>query len=85
MDIYLERVDPERNYFRFYAILTTPDLFAENSLMVHWGRIGQAGQFRVRGSGSREECEVIGRKILKRRLSRDYMVIRDGGPPPGDA
>ncbi|MCW3783558.1 WGR domain-containing protein [Defluviimonas salinarum] len=72
MDIYLEKVDPEANCFRFYNIRSEPDLFAERALVVQWGRIGRAGQVRIRGSGSIEEVGRIGAKILKLRLSHGY-------------
>lgn len=74
MDIYLEKIRPEDNCFRFYEIRTSPDFFADASLLVHWGRIGRPGQVRIRGSGSIDDCERLGKRILKKRLQRGYNM-----------
>jgi len=72
MNIYLRKINPDTNCFRFYCIRIDRDLFAERSLSVHWGRIGTAGRQQVRGSGSAEEVERIAGKILKLRLRHGY-------------
>ncbi|MCE6959268.1 WGR domain-containing protein [Cereibacter sphaeroides] len=78
MDIYLEKIEPDRNCFRFYAIRIEPDFFAEASLVVQWGRIGRAGRIWVRGSGTLRDVEDMGRKILKLRLRHGYQPRRAG-------
>lgn len=74
MNIWLEKVDPENNCFRFYAIRVEPDLFEDRCLVVEWGRIGCRGRSRVRGSGPVLSCEDLGKKILKLRLRHGYQV-----------
>lgn len=78
MDVYLEKVVPEDNCFRYYGIRVTPDLFEEASLMVHWGRIGCPGRIAIRGSGSAARCEDIAARIMKKRLKRGYSLGDSG-------
>ncbi|BCH62446.1 hypothetical protein RvVAT039_pl08320 (plasmid) [Agrobacterium vitis] len=42
--IYVERIAPEQNMARFYALAVQPTLFGEVSLVRAWGRIGTRGQ-----------------------------------------
>ncbi len=79
MDVYLEKVDPEHNCFRFYSIRIEPDLFADQALVVHWGRIGKRGRTRVRGSGSASDCRDYGTRILNLRLRHGYVRVEDRG------
>lgn len=72
MDVWLEKVDPSRNCFRFYAIRTAPDLFAEAALVIEWGRIGRLGRICIRGSGTRARVEAEGMRIRDRKLRRGY-------------
>jgi predicted DNA-binding WGR domain protein len=82
MDVYLERVDPARNCFRFYAIRTAPDLFEEAALVIEWGRIGRLGRVTIRRSGSRESVEAAGREVRARKLRRGYVEPGRGRTPP---
>ncbi len=47
MSVYLEKIDPEKNSFRFYEIRIEPDLFADRAPVVQWGRIGRPGRVAV--------------------------------------
>jgi len=76
LDIYLEKVDPESDCFRYYSIRTTSDLFEDGAVMVQWGRIGRRGRVAIRGSGSVARCEELGRKILSLRLKHGYRLRR---------
>jgi predicted DNA-binding WGR domain protein len=76
MDVWLEKVDPTRNCFRFYAIRTAPDLFAEAALVIEWGRIGRMGRICIRRSGPRACVEAEDARIRDRKLRRGY---REGG------
>ncbi|MGO9057494.1 MAG: WGR domain-containing protein, partial [Candidatus Binataceae bacterium] len=38
--VSLERIDPERNAFRYYVLSIEPTLFEEPSLVREWGRVG---------------------------------------------
>lgn len=44
----LVRIDPARNMARFYALSIEPSLFGDTALVQNWGRIGHAGQCRIR-------------------------------------
>ncbi|WP_226781392.1 WGR domain-containing protein [Oceaniglobus trochenteri] len=75
MSVYMEKIEPETNCYRFYEIRIEPDLFAERSLVVSWGRIGQRGRMAVRGSGDRLSVECLAATICKTRLKRGYNAI----------
>lgn len=46
-NLYVQRVDANRNMARFYAMSIEPDLFGGSSLVRRWGRIGTRGKERV--------------------------------------
>lgn len=46
-DIRIERVNPERNMYRYYRLRLLPDLFGGVSLLREWGRIGTQGQHKI--------------------------------------
>ena len=75
MDIYLEKVEPDTNCFRFYTIRTEPDFFEDRALVVQWGRIGGRGRIMIRGSGDAQSCEDLAGQILAIRLRRGYAII----------
>ena len=74
MSVYLEKIDPEKNCFRFYEIRIEPDLFAEQALVVQWGRIGRQGCIAVRGSGRKSDVERMAQNIQKVRLRHGYKI-----------
>ncbi|TIU14242.1 MAG: WGR domain-containing protein, partial [Mesorhizobium sp.] len=45
--VHLQRIDPNCNMARFYALSVQPTLFGEVSLIRNWGRIGTSGQTKV--------------------------------------
>ena len=45
--VILHRIDHEQNMHRYYRLDVQPDLFGEWALVREWGRIGQAGRYRV--------------------------------------
>jgi len=44
--LHLERIDPDRNMWRYYALSIATNLFGETELVVEWGRIGTLGRVR---------------------------------------
>jgi len=44
--VQLQRVRPEKNERRFYAMTAALDLFGEAILIRNWGRIGTGGRLR---------------------------------------
>ena len=45
--VILHRIDHEQNMHRYYRLDVQPDLFGEWGVVREWGRIGQAGRYRV--------------------------------------
>ena len=78
MDIYLEKIEPDTNCFRFYTIRTEPDFFEDRALVVQWGRIGGRGRTMIRGSGNRRECEDLALRIVQLRLRHGYTMMQAG-------
>jgi predicted DNA-binding WGR domain protein len=46
-NLYVERIAPEKNMARFYALALQPTLFGGMSLVRAWGWIGARGQQMV--------------------------------------
>lgn len=44
--LHLERIDPDRNMWRYYALSVATNLFGETELVCEWGRIGTHGRVR---------------------------------------
>lgn len=44
--LHLERVDPARNMWRYYALSVGENLFGETELVCEWGRIGTLGRVK---------------------------------------
>jgi predicted DNA-binding WGR domain protein len=68
----LERVNPDRNEYRFYEITIQPTLFRDYALNVFWGRIGMPARHRVAQSGSFEEVEEAAEKLERSKMKRGY-------------
>lgn len=46
MAVYLKKINPGKNQYRFYSLYVVPTLFGEWSLVRTWGRIGSGGAIR---------------------------------------
>ena len=70
-DVQLELIarNPARNIHRRYGILASVDLFGAVIVETHWGRIGAAGQHKVRSFAHGAEADRYVRSILARRNS----------------
>lgn len=71
-NLYIERVDPERNMARFYLLTIEPTLFGTPRLVRRWGRIGTAGQEKVHHFGREEEAVSLFLELLRIRRARGY-------------
>lgn len=71
-DITLKRVEPSSNCFRFYRLAVEPNLFGDYSLVIHWGRLGRFGRFRIASSGPLEQVEALATKARARKIARGY-------------
>ena len=76
--IRFERVKPEENVRREYAVYVGPDLFGGWALLRTWGRTGGFQRSKVRCFPSREHARALAERIARRRLSRGYAVVAFG-------
>jgi predicted DNA-binding WGR domain protein len=72
-DVTLKRIEPSTNCFRFYRLAVEPNLFGDYSLVIHWGRLGRFGRFRIASSGPREDVEALAMRAARRKLARGYQ------------
>lgn len=76
--IRFERVVPERDIRREYAVYVGPDLFGGWALLRTWGRTGGFQQSRSRCFASCEQARALAERIARRRLSRGYRIVACG-------
>lgn len=80
VQVELTARNPARNIHRRYGILASVDLFGAVIVETHWGRIGAAGQHKVRSFAHGVEADRYVRSILARRnsaktrLGTEYQV-----------
>ncbi|MBC2808215.1 WGR domain-containing protein (plasmid) [Rhizobium ruizarguesonis] len=74
--LYIERIDPDKNMARFYALSIEPSLFGETSLVRSWGRIGSRGQQKIHVFDSEAKAVDLLLALLRRKRSRGYRVLR---------
>jgi predicted DNA-binding WGR domain protein len=70
LQVILERVDPSRNVARYYVLSIMPTLFARNTLIRHWGRIGSAGRQRLQLFDDNADAEITLETWLARKRRR---------------
>ncbi|MQB45963.1 MULTISPECIES: WGR domain-containing protein [Rhizobium] len=70
--LYVERIEPERNMARFYALAVQPTLFGEVSLVRRWGRIGTHGQQKVHIFNEEKQAIGLFLELLRERRKRGY-------------
>ncbi len=70
--VALERVDPEKNVFRYYVLSVEPTLFDEVSLVREWGRVGQRGRRIVQLCPDEPAAKVDLETWLTRKRLRGY-------------
>jgi len=75
---YLEKRDPEKNQYRFYALCVMPTLFGGWSLMREWGRIGSPGQVLVEWFDTLEEGQAALARWAHRKRRRGYDPVGGG-------
>ena len=75
--LYVERIAPEKNMARFYALAVQPTLFGEVSLVRVWGRIGTRGQQMVHLFDNESQAINLFLDVLREKRKRGY---RPKGP-----
>lgn len=73
---YLQKIVPEANQKRFYAMTAIPTLFGEWSVMREWGRIGSPGTVRV--DFHKDEGRAISAlaDLARKKIKRGYRAAR---------
>ena len=70
--LYVERIEPEKNMARFYALVVQPTLFGDVALVRNWGRIGTWGQEKVQIFGHEAEAVEKFLDIVRMKKRRGY-------------
>ena len=73
--IYLERREPARNRWRFYAITVTRTLFGSWAMVREWGRIGQPGTVRETWFETEDAAHEAGEQWRERKEKRGYRAV----------
>lgn len=72
--LYIERIEPEKNMARFYALTVQPTLFGEVSLVRCWGRIGARGQKKVHVFNEEKHAIALFLDLLREKRKRGYKA-----------
>lgn len=86
---WLQRIRPERNEWRWYALSIQPDLFGGAALVRRWGRLGTRGQMRLDLHDNEGAAANALSRMIRHRLRRGYVMMQPdqaitptGGPAP---
>src|SRR3546814_19730678 len=74
IDIELIARNPARNIHRRYSILASIDLFGSIIVETRWGRIGAAGQHKIRSFPHGAEADRYVRSVLARRNTAESRL-----------
>jgi predicted DNA-binding WGR domain protein len=74
LQVILKRIDPTKNVARYYVLSVEATLFARNTLVRRWGRIGSTGRQRLELFGSRDSAGLALETWLARKRKRRYML-----------
>ena len=70
--LYVERIEPEKNMARFYALAVQPTLFGQVSLVRSWGRIGARGRRKVHLFNDEKQAVSLFLELLRKKRNRGY-------------
>jgi predicted DNA-binding WGR domain protein len=71
LQVILERIDPTKNVARYYVLSIEATLFARNTLMRRWGRIGSTGRQHLEFFDSRDSAGWRWRRGWRESASAD--------------
>ncbi len=74
--VHLEKRDPTRGQFRFYALHAMPSLFGDWTLVREWGRIGSPGRVVVNWFGTLEETRDAMAEKAREKVRRGYVSVK---------
>lgn len=72
---YLQRIVPEENQRRFYAMTAIPTLFGEWAVMREWGRIGSPGTVRTDIHADEGLAITALGEIARQKQRRGYKAL----------
>lgn len=72
--LYVERIEPEQNMARFYAVSIEPTLFGDACLTRRWGRIGSKGQIKVHHFAQEKEAVALFLDLVRQKRQRGYST-----------
>lgn len=74
LQVILERVDPTKNVARYYVLSVEATLFARNTLVRRWGRIGSTGRQHLEFFNCRDPAGLALETWLTRKRKRGYAL-----------
>lgn len=74
LQVILERIDPAHNAARYYVLSVEATLFARNTFVRRWGRIGSTGRQRLDFFESRDSAGLALETWLARKRKRGYVL-----------
>ncbi|WP_338034330.1 WGR domain-containing protein [Komagataeibacter melaceti] len=75
LSTYMQRIHPEKNEWRYYAMAVQPDLFGGAALLRRWGRIGTKGTMRLDLHASEGDAANALAALVRYRKKRGYQAI----------
>ncbi len=69
----LQRIRPNKNERRFYAMTVTSDLFGQVVLVRNWGRVGAGGRLRWDLHPDLSTADRSLRDLARRKCRRGYQ------------
>ena len=82
--VYLTRIEPEENRYRFYKLFLAPSLFGDWVLTKEWGRIGAAGTVRVERFDNAGAALLAMQEVVREKKRRGYRSGLHTGPERSD-
>ena len=73
--VHLQKIVPEDNQRRFYAMTAIPTLFGEWAVMREWGRIGSSGTLRSDLYPDEGQAVTALHDIAIKKQRRGYVTI----------
>jgi len=72
-----ERIDAERNCYRWYQVWVQPDLFGVWAVWTAWGRLGSTRyRQRLYPRNGPDAAQHLAQSIIARKTRRGYRVYR---------
>lgn len=75
LSVYMQRICPQKNEWRYYAMVIQPDLFGGAALMRRWGRIGAAGRIRLDLYANEGAAANALAALVRHREKRGYRLV----------